>query len=375
MRVGATSRRGFVAVLVILAGVLGLTATVYAAATKPGLTVQVSPATQSVERGKAVTYTVTVSSTGGFAGTVGLTASGLPSGTTAAFAPASLTLTASGAGASATSTLTVTTASSTPVASSNLTIAATSGKTSDSVSAGLTVTYPISSSLSMTATPSSASMAPGSIAAYGLTLARTGVTGSVTFSVISGLPSGASASFSPAQTTGSSTTLQVSTTDTVADGTYTLYLVASGKDTNGTTRYAYTNVDLVINTTGRAFTIDGNLTGLLSPGVSRPLELRLTNPNKKPLSIDNLSVSITGVTRTSSAVSAGLACTAADYAVAQYTGPYPLTLPANATQSLSQLGVSSSAWPRVAMVNRNVRQDGCKGATVSLGYAGSGRGN
>ena len=44
MRVGATSRRGVVAVLVILAGVLGITATVYAAATKPGLTVQVSPA-------------------------------------------------------------------------------------------------------------------------------------------------------------------------------------------------------------------------------------------------------------------------------------------------------------------------------------------
>ena len=296
MRVGATSRRGIVAVLVILAAVLGLTASVYAAANKPGLTVQVSPASQSVERGKPVSYTVTVSSTGGFAGTVALSASGLPAATTATFAPASVTLSASGA---ATSTMTITTTSSTPVGSSNLTISGTSGKVSGSVSATLAVTYPISSSLSMAATPSSVTMAPGSVAAYGLTLTRTGISGSVAFSVLSGLPSGATTSFSPAQTTGNTSTLQVSTTDAVADGTYTLYLVASGKDASNVTRYAYTNVDLVLNTTGRAFGIAGNLNGLLSPGVAQPLELSLANPNKKPLTIDNVSVSITGVTRSS----------------------------------------------------------------------------
>jgi hypothetical protein len=234
------------------------------------------------------------------------------------------------------------------------------------------VTYPISSSLSMAATPSSVTMAPGSVAAYGLTLTRTGISGSVAFSVLSGLPSGATTSFSPAQTTGKTSTLQVSAPDTVADGTYTLYLVASGKDASNVTRYAYTNVDLVLNTTGRAFGIAGKPAGLLSPGVSQPLDLSLTNPNKKPLTIDNVSVSITGVTRAPGAV---LPCTANDYAVTQLVGPYPLTLSANGTQTLTQLGVPSSSLPRVAMLNRNTSQDGCKGATLSLGYSGSGRGN
>jgi hypothetical protein len=197
----------------------------------------------------------------------------------------------------------------------------------------------------------------------------------VSFGVSGGLPAGGRASYSPDPTTGSSSTLQVSTTSSTPDGTSTIYLVASGKDAGGTTRFAYASVELVVSTTVRAFTISGDLSGALAPGVSLPLDLQLTNPNNKPVSVGNLSVSIQEVRRTATAVARGLPCSGSDYAVTQYAGPYPLTVPTQSTRSLSQLGVPPAQRPQVSMVNRPVNQDGCKGATVTLSYSGSGQGS
>ena len=49
-----------------------------------------------------------------------------------------------------------------------------------------------------------------------------------------------------------------------------------------------------------------------------------------------------------------------------------LTLPPEATSSLSGLSVSSAQWPHVGMLNTSVNQDGCKGASVILDFSGSG---
>src|SRR5207253_6673015 len=99
---------------------------------------------------------------------------------------------------------------------------------------------------------------------------------------------------------------------TANDGTYSLYLVASGQNPAGTTQYAYANVQLVLTTTGKPFTISGNLSGLLAPGVTRALDLTLTNPNNKPVSITNLTVTVQSVTRTTYAVSHNQPCGPAD---------------------------------------------------------------
>ena len=361
----------------LLLGVLGLavvlggaiTAALAAQPSKPGLTLQVSPASMSVTRGQSVGYTVSVTSTGGFTGTVALTAGGLPSGTTASFAPTSLTLSSGG---SANSAMTIATSSSTPVGSYTLTVTGTSGKTSGSVTAGLTVNYPLSGSLSMSATPSSVTMAPGATAVYQVQLTRSNLSGPVSFSVSGGLPNGATATFSPTPTTGNSSTLQVATNQTSPDGTYTLYLVASGADSGGTTRYAYAQVQLVVATSGKPFNISGNVSGLLSPGVARPLNLTLSNPNNKQVSITNLTVTVQAVTKAPAAVGS---CTTADYAVTQYSGPYPVSVPGGANVTLADLGVAQQSWPQVRMINRPANQDGCKGATLTLAYSGSGQGN
>ena len=87
---------------------------------QPDFAVSATPSSQNVTQGNSTSYTVNVASSGGFAGTVGLSVSGLPQGATATFNPTSITTSGS-------SMLSVSTLNSTPVGSYPLTITATSG--------------------------------------------------------------------------------------------------------------------------------------------------------------------------------------------------------------------------------------------------------
>ncbi|MBV9823559.1 MAG: hypothetical protein JO144_15105, partial [Actinobacteria bacterium] len=282
---------------------------------KADIALQSAPTSQTVTRGQSVAYTVTVSSVNSFSGTVALTVTGLPSGATAAFSPASVTLAVNG---TANSTLTVTTTSSTATGAANLTVTGTSGKVSQALALGLTVNQ-AAGSVAVSATPATVTLAPGAIAVYTLTLTRTNYAGAVTFAA-AGLPAGATATFSPNPAGGSSASLQIATSDTMKDGSYPVTISASGSGIPT----AGAGVQFVLQTTGKAFAIAGSVAGL-SPGVSVPVNLSLTNQNKKQISVTNLTVTIDSVTRTAAAVAAGRPCGLADYAVQQYSGPYPLT--------------------------------------------------
>ena len=338
---------------------------------KPDLALQVAPASQTVARGRSVSYAVSITPVNGFTGTVALTAAGLPSGATGSFSPASVPV----GTATANSTLTVSTTGTTTLGSTTFTITGTSGKVSGSVTATVSVNAVLTSSLTVAATPSTVTMAPGATAVYTLQLTRRNFTSPVSLAVGGGLPPGAVAGFSPNPVTGDSATLQISTPATADDGTLNLTLVATGRDASNQVQAAYANVQLTLQTKGKDFSISGSLTGLLSPGASLPLDLALTNPNKKQISITNLTVTISGVVRTQAMIAANKPCTVADYAVLQYTGGYPLTVAGSATATLSQLRVAGSAMPHVVMRDTTSNQDGCKGATVSLAYSGSGQGS
>ena len=80
-------------------------------------TFSASPASQTTSPGNSTTYTASVAAQGNFAGTVSLSVSGLPTGATASFSPATI----SGSGSS---TLTVVTSTSTPLGTYPLTITA-----------------------------------------------------------------------------------------------------------------------------------------------------------------------------------------------------------------------------------------------------------
>jgi hypothetical protein len=359
-----------VSLAVLLLAGLGLAVNALSVPTKPDLSMQISPASQTVTRGQNATFTVSVTPVNGFTGTVSLTASGLPANATASFSPTTVNISNA---STQTSTLTVATTSTTPVGTVNITVTGTSGKVSSSVTAGLTVNYQLSGSITLSSSPSTSTINPGATAVYSLTLTRNNMgNNAVALTVASGLPSGASATFSPASTTGTTSSLQVATTSAINNGSYTIYLVASGKDINSTTQNAYASVSLVLSTSGKPFTISSGSIGALAPGVSRPINLTMTNSNNSPIAISNLSVTVQSVTK---ATGVTKSCATADYAVTQYSGPYPLTVAKNGSASLASLGVAESQWPQLRMLDTNANQDGCKGATLTLAYTGSGSGS
>jgi hypothetical protein len=102
--------------------------------TGPGdFALSASPASRTVRRGSSTSYTVTVTPSGGFAGVVTFSLTGLPSGASGAFNPASVNTSGS-------STLTVTTARNAARGTFTLTISGTGGGRTRTTSVSLTVT-------------------------------------------------------------------------------------------------------------------------------------------------------------------------------------------------------------------------------------------
>ena len=186
----------------------------FASAPAPTFTLSVVPASQSVVQGTATSYTVTIAAQNGFAGTVNLSASGLPAGATAIFAPAAIVTSGS-------ATLTVTTAAATPTGTYVLTVTGTSGALAPTGTVTLIVSAPPTFTLSTT--PSSRSVVQGSPASYTVTVgAQNGFIGTVDL-IVSGLPPGATATFTPASVVSSgASALTVTTTAATPVGTFPL---------------------------------------------------------------------------------------------------------------------------------------------------------
>jgi hypothetical protein len=107
-------------------------ATVTLVVATPDFSLSASPASQTVRHGNSTTYAVNVSPSGGFAGTVKLSVSDLPTGATATFKPVSITTSGS-------STMTVKTSSSTPRSTYTLTITGTSSSLTHTTTVSLAV--------------------------------------------------------------------------------------------------------------------------------------------------------------------------------------------------------------------------------------------
>jgi hypothetical protein len=98
----------------------------------PDFMITESPTARTVTPGSSATYTITVAALNGFTGTVSLSASGMPAGSTASFSPTTIT-------GSGNSTLTLTTAASTPTGTFTVNVSGSSGGTTRSTHVMLTV--------------------------------------------------------------------------------------------------------------------------------------------------------------------------------------------------------------------------------------------
>jgi len=255
----------------------------------PDFSVSASPSGQTVIEGSATTFGVTVAPVNGFSSQVTMSVSGLPAGAQGSFSPNPAT---------GSSTLTITTLSSTPVGAYTLTIIGTSGTLTHSTTVTLTVAMP---DFSMSASPSSQTITQGNSTSYGVTITPIlGFAGQVTLSA-SGLPSGASGTFTTNPATTSST-LNVTTTTTTAVGTYTVTITGvSGALTHTAT------VALVVSPLGVAF--DNKVSSGIQFGVTKittPTFLVGSFPNRAAMimvamaanTATNISASLGGVAGT-----------------------------------------------------------------------------
>jgi hypothetical protein len=117
-------------------------------------------------------------------------------------------------------------------------------------------------------------------------------------------------------------------------------------------------------TTGQPFTISGGYGGLLYPGKTADLALRVSNPNGQPILVTSLTVTIQpGSSKAGCDGPSNLQITPSNVSDAN-----PLSVPANGSVTLPSGSVSA---PSVTMLNLSTNQDVCKGAVFSFAYSGS----
>ena len=216
-----------------------------------------TPGQQTIIPGNSATFQVSASSFDGYAGTVALTAVGLPSGASANFAPSSVPISSS-------STLTISTSSSTPTGAYIISITGSSGGGASSVNAAVIIGSMLSSYSYLTVQPNPQVIIGGESANTGtVSLQCSGSCTDATTLTSSGLPSSVSATFSPSTLNGAGTsTLTLSATTSPTPGNYALKVTGTSASdtktaTTGVNVWAHKDVGAV-GVAGSAFCPYGN---------------------------------------------------------------------------------------------------------------------
>ncbi|HEV7522733.1 MAG TPA: hypothetical protein VGP89_16640 [Candidatus Angelobacter sp.] len=196
----------------------------------PDYTLSASPSSVSVTQGSSGTSTITVNPTGGFTGSVTLSASGLPAGVTATFGTNPTT---------GSSVVTFTASSTATTGTSSVTITGTSGTLSHTTSVSLTVNAVATPNFSLSASPASLAVTQGSSGNSTITVTPSGgFTGSVSLST-SALPSGVTAAFGTNPTT-STSVLTFTARSTATTGTSTITVTGVSGTLSHTTTISLT---------------------------------------------------------------------------------------------------------------------------------------
>jgi hypothetical protein len=173
----------------------------------------------SVTIGGTGTVGITIGRGGGFAGAVTLAVTGLPTGVSGAFAPASVDPTTTS------STLNLTAGAGASPGTATLTITASaSGVTSQTTTVVLTIIQP---TIALALNPTSISVAAGQTGTSTVTITRsTGFSGAVTL-VLDAPPAGITGSFNASPTTAGTSTLTISVGSNVTAGSYNVTVKGS----------------------------------------------------------------------------------------------------------------------------------------------------
>jgi kumamolisin len=190
----------------------------------PAFTLAASPTSVSVAQGSTGKSTITTLVSGGFSSAIALSASGMPTGVTAAFSPTSIAAPGSG-----TSTLTLTVASTAAAGTSTITITGTGGGITHTATVSLTVTAAAQGTFTISVSPTSGYLDRGQSGYAVVTISVSGGFDSKVALSATGIPTDVTGSFSPTSITGSGTsdfTLTVSRS--APTGTFPITITGTG---------------------------------------------------------------------------------------------------------------------------------------------------
>jgi plastocyanin len=179
---------------------------------------------------------------------------------------------------------------------------------------------------SLSATPNSQTIAPGGSANYSVTVAaQNGFTGIVSFA-LTGLPAGATASFTPTSVTGSgATTLAISTNTLISAGTYPMTITGtSGPVTRTVNVTLVVNGDFTVSAAPATVTINRDGTATYSVAVSSS-----GFSGTVLFSVSGLPKFATGKFNPTSVVNAGNTVFTVNTNKKVSAGTYPLTITAS----------------------------------------------
>ena len=242
---------------VVLSGTSGTlvsTATITVTVTAPTFTLSMLPATLTLSRGATANSVVTVVPLNGFSAGVNLTATGLPSGVTAAYSPAATT---------SKSTVTFSASATAVPGTYNVVVTGTSGTLVSTAVVSVTVTSP---NFSLSILPGSLGLPQGFTAAATLTIVPVnGFNSSMTVTP-SGLPTGVTATFG-ALTAINTSTVTFAATSTAVAGNYPITLTGVSGALKNTASLTLTVIAAQATTIGlvnlspsynvNAFVVDG----------------------------------------------------------------------------------------------------------------------
>jgi len=265
----ATPTGSFTITIHGVSGALTRTATATLTVTAaPDFNLQVTPPSLEVNAGASGSVTVTISSLLGFSSAVTLSAIGLPSDVTAAF---SVNPATPPAGGTVTSTLNLNVGSGAATGTYTITVQGTSGAISRSDTFDLVISSPppppetFDFALAV-AGSASVSIAPGGTATYELQVNLVSGTTQVVSLSASGLPTGATASFTTQSATPTyTTTLSIATSPASPLGSYSLIVSATG---GGVTHQQVLTLELVSPAT---LTITTVTTPTTTPTTTTPI--------------------------------------------------------------------------------------------------------
>jgi hypothetical protein len=132
--------------------------------------------------------------------------------------------------------------------------------------------------------------------------------------------------------------------------------------------YAWT-----IQTPVAGFGLSGDLSQRLSPGLTAPLNVTITNPFHFDILVSGITVTPRQATTRDGRPNPACDGTVNLTVARQYSGPSPLRVQARRTLSLADLGVAPARWPLLRMPDLPVNQDACKNTAFTFTYSADAR--